>query len=164
MSEEAQGYYQRIRNSFGFSLTLIGLVADIIGIWGAFKVANQPILNADNGFDIVVSNQRVFGIFELSDVVTITLFLTLFIVVSILYFSFHKSLLQGNWWIFIVGLFGSMALSGLFLRLWLGTGWWKWVLGIFLLGILAGGVVWDVLKNGNDSAFAKWSRGDFSEK
>lgn len=146
-------------------LIIIGFIADVIGIWGAITSIDEPVIVLVKDPGTTLQEIKILTIFSLSDFVIGTLFLTLFVVTLVLYFSLKKLLVQEPLPA-IIGLFASIALVGLYFRLWLGPDWWILV-GIALCGfVIAIALVLmcsvDVYLNGSNAVCAKWFRGDFA--
>lgn len=104
----------------------LSVIADLIAIWGLFSfkqqaISNQPVSAPE------ISHVKVFGVVSISDAIVLTGFFTLFIVVSIVYFSITKTT-SDNFWPSIIGAFISLLLVWSYFRLWLGEHGWLWIL------------------------------------
>jgi len=127
-----QEFKERFQEFFWWTAP-ISLVADTIAIMKVFSAKQQSTstLQPVSG-EYTVAAPKVFGQLAISDAVFLTGLLTVFSVVSTLYFSYRTSRTRGNLWAIIMGIFASSVLMWLYLRLWLGEYWWAWVLATVL--------------------------------
>lgn len=136
MNNDKASKTERLKGWFGW--TLFGFIADIVGIYGAF--AAQPTVAASSNSNTAISQPKVFDVFAQSDVVIATLFLTMFVVTSTLYFSYQEAKSKNEAWPVIVGFFASAGLIAVYLRLWIGEDWWQ--LALFCMFVPIAFILW----------------------
>ena len=111
----------------------LGLIADLISIWGLVNFRNQTVAQQIQSPSPIYAEPKVFGFLVISDAIVLTGLVTLFIIVSTIYGSVLLARSQENLWPYIWGSFIVLILSWSYFRLWLGEYGWIWILLAFVL-------------------------------